>query len=485
MPILISAQSNKFNTSRVNVNSDNKNAFNSSRSNNFNDQRTKLTVEYVKMTRGAWNSFNSSRGIIPPDNDVKPVEPVRINDDDLNRKHDKEIEFESIVVPTIDRNRAKPIAPIKEIEENSNDFIKFTFFGTPLTVRKAPTAYPRLRSADQNDVADMLEMLSTTPFNNMLLDCIGLKKTMHLDDWPYLLAAKALSESIYGKDSNEAAVLLAYILSQSGYKIRLARATDKLDVVFASKHIIYHKPYFTVGNDRYYFIDRPLAKAEICPASFSSEKPLSLWINSSPVLSCQKSESRYVKSERYPDFKFDFSVDCNLIKLFDTYPTSEIGGDFMMRWAMYATTPMSELTRSELYPKVNDLVAGLSKKEAVERILNWIQTGFVYEYDDKVWGGDRAFFPEETLFYPYCDCEDRSILFTRMVKDLLRLDCMLVYYPGHLASAVCFDSDVEGDYIQYGGKRYVVCDPTYIGAKIGYTMPNMDNSKAKVLVLPR
>lgn len=55
-------------------------------------------------------------------------------------------------------------------------------------------------------------------------------------------------------------------------------------------------------------------------------------------------------------------------------------------------------------------------------ILNWVQTGSEYEYDDKVWRHDRAFFAEETLYYPYCDCEDRSILFSRFVRDLLGLD---------------------------------------------------------------
>lgn len=112
-----------------------------------------------------------------------------------------------------------------------------------------------------------------------------------------------------------------------------------------------------------------------------------------------------------------------------------------------------------------------------------MQTAFVYEYDDKVWGGDRAFFPEETLYYPYCDCEDRSILFTRLVRDLLGLKCILVYYPGHLAAAVCFTDSVSGDYIMLDGDRFTICDPTYIGAPVGLTMPDMDNQRAKVILL--
>ena len=100
-----------------------------------------------------------------------------------------------------------------------------------------------------------------------------------------------------------------------------------------------------------------------------------------------------------------------------------------------------------------------------------------------MWGHDRAFFAEETLFYPYCDCEDRSILFSRLVRDLLGLDVMLVFYPGHLATAVAFNTSVKGDYIDMNGKHYTICDPTYIGAPIGATMPDMDNKTAKVIVL--
>ena len=112
-----------------------------------------------------------------------------------------------------------------------------------------------------------------------------------------------------------------------------------------------------------------------------------------------------------------------------------------------------------------------------------MQTAFVYEYDDKVWGHDRALFAEETLFYPYCDCEDRAILFSRLVRDLLGLDVLLVFYPGHLATAVAFNSPMEGDYIDFDGKRFTICDPTYIGAPIGVTMPDMDNKTAKVIAL--
>ena len=60
---------------------------------------------------------------------------------------------------------------------------------------------------------------------------------------------------------------------------------------------------------------------------------------------------------------------------------------------------------------------------------------------------------------------------------------VLVYYPGHLATAIHFSNDVRGDYLMLSGTRYTICDPTYIGASVGMTMPDMDNSKATVILL--
>ena len=153
------------------------------------------------------------------------------------------------------------------------------------------------------------------------------------------------------------------------------------------------------------------------------------------------------------------------------------------KWRFYANVPASHNIRETVYPTLRQAIVGKSEHQAVNMLLNFVQTAFVYEYDEEVWGTDRSFFADESLYYPYCDCEDRSILFSRLVRDLMGLDVVLIYYPGHLATAVKFSSDVTGDYITYQGDRYTVCDPTYINAPVGMTMPDMDNASAFVVVL--
>ena len=63
------------------------------------------------------------------------------------------------------------------------------------------------------------------------------------------------------------------------------------------------------------------------------------------------------------------------------------------------------------------------------------------------------------------------------------LKVILVYYPGHLATAVRFNENVNGDYIMIDNERYIICDPTYIGAPVGMTMPKMNNMTAKIILL--
>jgi hypothetical protein len=165
------------------------------------------------------------------------------------------------------------------------------------------------------------------------------------------------------------------------------------------------------------------------------------------------------------------------------YPRPYHDNSSITRFVYFGNTPVSDEVRTILYPALRQKLTGLKQQQAANLLLNWVQMAFEYEYDDNVWGYDRTFFSEETLFYPYCDCEDRSILFSHLVRDLLGLDVVLIYYPGHLSTAVGFTDDVKGDAIMVDGRRYVVADPTYIGAPVGRTAAEYDNSKARVIRL--
>ena len=432
----------------------------------------------------AWKQYNTFPAVPKPKDETIP--PIIILDEERNKPiGNNPIPIKDVVTPPTPAPQPKPIEPIKEKIQPNERTIQFVYCGTKCIVRindEAKYVLSNLK-CDNNHLSKVWASLSEKDLmNNTIRDCLALRIEKNLCDWAYLNLLHSFSKAVYG-NTNEATMLTSYIFSQSGYKMRIGRNGQRIYLLYASEHGIYDIPYFKIEGNKYYPFECGEAQLEICDASFPQEKPLSLYIPQNQKFEYKASDLRTLVSKRYPDVLVQIQVNKNMIDFYNTYPTSEVNDNFMTRWAMYANTPLDEHVKAILYSALKDKIKGLSQLEAVNKLLNWVQTAFVYEYDDKVWGHDRAFFAEETLYYPYCDCEDRAILFTRLIRDLLELKTILVFYPGHLASAVCFTDNVTGDYISLNGKHYVITDPTYIGAPVGMTMPYMDNTQAHVILL--
>lgn len=150
-------------------------------------------------------------------------------------------------------------------------------------------------------------------------------------------------------------------------------------------------------------------------------------------------------------------------------------------YSVYFNAPVNSGVESRLISSLSPLLRGKSEADAANILINFVQTAFQYQTDDRQFGYEKPFFVEELFYYPYSDCEDRAILFSYLVRKLLGLDVVLLDYPEHIATAVRFNGDVGGDYLMVNGRKYTVCDPTYIGASIGMTMPKFKTVAAKVL----
>lgn len=445
---------------------------------NFRDQCLK---DYAEFVRKAWDAFEGKAPIPVPQDDMLP--PVVKPKDEKTKPTQKPIDIDEVIEPPTIPQQPEPIEPIKAEPKLSDEYLSFTFFGTGAKVRYDSSRAVALRKADEKAVADALLLLGDGRCDNMLYDCLELRRQHNLCDWAYLMMLKSLAETMHGKGSNEAVLLMAYLYMQSGYTMRLAEDKGKLYMMFASDSYIYNSVGYKLDGLSFFGVENLPERLNICRASFPKERSMSLIVSGEQLLDNDMTEIRARQSERYPNVKASTAVNRNWLDFCSSYPTSQMGDNVMTRWAMYANTPLSQSVRQQLYPQLQETIAGKSQLEAANILLNWVQTGFEYEYDNKVWGHDRAFFAEESLYYPYCDCEDRSILFTRLVRDLLGLKCILVFYPGHLAAAVRFTDQVNGDFIMLNGYKYIVSDPTYIGAPVGITMPDMDNQTAKVILL--
>lgn len=441
--------------------------------------REQCNKDYVSFLQQAWEYYRTGAVVEKPADETPPIimdgeqEPVPVED--------HELPFDEVIPVPQEEPQPQPVEPVSPLPLVQEEYCEFVFFGTPLKVRAGGRNRFTLKSTDGKDVAKAWEKLSGKDYDPMLADCLRIRADYKLCDWAYLQMLQTFAEAFI-PSPDEATLLTAYLFSQSGYKMRLGVADKHLCLLFGTNHQIYMRPGFYIDHTIYYPLKGEAETIQVANFTFPNEKELSLVLADEPLFQRDESEPRQFSAMGYKT-RSACSVNKNLLVFFNRYPSSQLDGNPMTRWAIYANTPLDRGVKEQLYPPLAEAVAGKGEPEAVSILLDFVQTAFAYEYDNAVWGEDRAFFAEESLYYPYCDCEDRAILFSRLVRDLLGLGVILVYYPGHMAAAVKFEESPAGDIITLNGERYLVCDPTYIGAPIGVTMPGMDNQMAKVILL--
>ena len=176
---------------------------------------------------------------------------------------------------------------------------------------------------------------------------------------------------------------------------------------------------------------------------------------------------------------YNLQYDTNYTQLLADYPYVD--------FHFYAESALSDVFAKSVDRELCPVVQNQSQEEGVNTLLRFVQFAFVYQTDNEQFGRERWFFPEETIASRYSDCEDRAILFSQLVRRLLNMEVVLIYYPGkHLATAVKFDNpNTQGDYLTVDGKKFLICDPTYIGATLGMGMPSLKQVPIEVIRLKK
>ena len=455
-------------------------AFKAKSEQEFRDFREKANAEFAEFMSRSWEEFNAFQGIPAP----KPTEPVKPTTVKPETKPATDpLPFEQITPLPAPTPRPQPIAPIHTPAPETPaptavkpDF-SFLFYNTEYKVRLDNTLRFSLADVAEQNIAQAWKSLSGKSYDALISDCLRLRDQLNLSDWAYMQLLKTISEKFLGKTSNEAVLLQMFILTQSGYKVRIARANNRLALLIPFRQTIYEYVYLNINGMKYYVMNKELQRQPfyICNQEFPKEQYFS-WQTGQPKLAEKLSAPKTFASIRYPEINASIQTNQNLIDFYNDYPLSS-------EWNLYAFTGLSETVKQSLYPVLQRALAGKTKTEAAGMLLSFLQTTFNYQTDAEQFGYERPFFADENFFYPYNNCKDRAILYSILVKELLALEVVLLHYPGHLATAVYFPENVTGDYLTIDGKKFIVCDPTYIGASIGMAMDDCKQVRANVIKL--
>lgn len=372
-----------------------------------------------------------------------------------------------------------PKLPPAPLAEPGKKNVTLDYFGMTLTLSYAPEMNTPLNSLNQNALSDYWGTLSKTDYEGLLAQLTAYQKSLKLNDWgTYVLVDKLARHIEQGKE-NETVLLSWFLLSKLGFDTKIGYNEQKVYLMAVIGHPVYQVAYFVDGAKKYYVLSNTGRIASAGSLyTYKGNYPnantaLTFQIKMIPLLAgdlktrtlnFQYGGQRYNINAQYAPRLMDY---------YKNFPQS----DYPIYFAANSTdTPMSGLL-SQLAP----LLKGKSEEDAVNLLLRFVQTSFPYQTDDQQFHYEKVMLPEETLFYPYSDCEDRTILFGYLVKNLLGLPVVALHFSDHLAAAVAFSTPVQGDAYTFKGKRFVVSDPTYINANAGMTMPQYKNSQPELI----
>jgi hypothetical protein len=290
-----------------------------------------------------------------------------------------------------------------------------------------------------------------------------------LGDWGLFRLLETVAHAYYPGDPSRRALLHWYLAVRAGLDVRLAYAAPGYAVLYATEQAVYQL-HFLVREKTAYYIHDPAGRFASTETlrSYDARSPGELRPISFDLGVLPLTEPELV--ERTLDWALNgepretvVTLDRRLVDYLAGVPQTELETNFAAALSPRALRSLAESLAPEL--EVRDATG------RVAVLLYFVQTALPYATDQEQFGREDYLYPDEALFYPACDCEDRAALFAVLVRELVGLDVVGLDYPGHIATAVALPGDPPGDRFTWRDVVFTVCDPTYIGAGLGRSMP--------------
>ncbi len=452
----------------------------------FEQIRSNLNADFIKTIDNAWRDYRVMAGEERPQRKEPETIPVAPELPDNKPAPDPlelipgKINMPYVPVKPIDLTVPKNPQPLLVKEPR---VMQFDFFGTKFQIK--PCYYSNLDvRPDQNSIKQAWQQCSASKQTDGLIDdCIRLRESLRLPDMGYLWLLETVAEEICPGNPDSQAFLTAYLLNQSGYDTKIGFSDSALTLLFPTDVLVYATPRVEIDGKDYYIRNRKAAETYVRTFNTDFYKDgieIRMVPDRMPEFPADQPGHVYSSGLWTSEPEFKVTVNEPLMKFMGEYP--------QISWEYYAQAPLTEEFRANVLPVMAERTkgAGLNEYDGVRKLLAFLHYGFDYKEDHKQYGYEKVNFPDENFYYPFNDCEDRSILFATLVREIYGLDVVLLHYPNHLSTAVNFnDPTAKGDFLTIDGKHYVVCDPTFSGAPVGMSMPQYASAKPEIYRIAR
>lgn len=425
----------------------------------YKDERDNAFKNYLKEQWRAYDTYKSAelyekpkpKEITPAVPKIsKPVGP-KIT---IDVKKPIEVEPEPVQV------KAEPVVAEEQKDINFNFYGSRLGFNIPKGMKNA-NFYPQ----SQEGIGNFFNSSASSEYEPLISSIQNVSNKMKLNDWGVYQLVTKISNMVHQNQDNSK-LLSWFIFNKMGYAVKIGLADKHVVLMHYSSKDIYSTPNFKFDNKKYYVIanyhkgnvGRLFSYKQDYPGSV---KPLDLSLNTLPDFESDMVSKNLEFKQFGKSYVVEFEYNKNLLDFMATYPQAD--------YETFFNAPLDAKTYNTIALSLKKYLDGKKASDAMNFVLNFVQTAFKYERDDIQFGREKVMFAQETLFFDKSDCEDRAILFSYLVKELFGVGVIGVKYKDHMATALYVPMD--GDKVDAGSKKFVIADPTYINATIGMSMP--------------
>ncbi len=369
-----------------------------------------------------------------------------------------------------------PVPVIPKATISGERRIRFDFYGKPVSEPYDPKMQQLFpRRYDQRTMGKWWMQYSRTNYGPLVKGLLQTKQHLALNDWGYFQLVKQAARSLVPGNRQHALLFSWFIMIHSGYDMKIASSGGTLHLLFPSVQEVYERKYLKI-QDRTYYFDQPATVNTFQTYDYvfpGATRRINFRMTHEPLLGGDVSRRKI--SFTYQGHRYGAQVvsETENIRFLQHYPTTAL--------QVYFHGLLPEASRQSLVTALSPILKNMDKSEKLDFLLHFVQSGFAYETDQQQFGREKFFFPEEMLYYKASDCEDRAVFFSWLVHYFLHLKVIGLVYPDHVATAVALPGETMGDYVMFLGQKYIVADPTYIGAPVGMAMPRYARMKTSVI----
>lgn len=490
----------------------------------YKDYVDRMNAEFADFVAKQWELFDEFKkqqlSYSQPKIEEAPVAVNTVEEQDVVTEESKEIKYvEEAELPAVteavkvayegkdndnyelktrlDKNGAVDL-PVKEyVEEKPAPItygteIKLNFYGRQVPLHVSQKLKAKSNGIDEKNVANYFTNIAKNREETKALwdELTGVVDEFGLNEWGYFCLLCSLSEKLFTNIDDRVLFCFYMLRNEGNFKTRVARGknSDKLTLLIAldNSKEVYSYTFFQFKDDesgtkkvKYYTVygggkaNEAVYSYDFCKQDADKREMKLDFTKNLNMGACDVTRTVQLTKKR--------SVTLPYNKAHMAY----LNDVPMTVFPIYFVNPIAIEAQQVLQDNFSEMRDQYTPTQFIQMLLHFVQTGFEYKTDDDQFGYEKYFYPEEVIGYPYCDCEDRSAMFAWLVQKYTNAKVIGLQYEGHVATAVWFgdDANVKGDGFMYGGKKYYVCDPTYINASIGMTMPQFKGKTPKIIKL--